>query len=181
MKDLESRCMQAVRLVKDFPKPGIQFMDLSALWGDPLLGAEIEQELAARITAEFGRIDAVVAIESRGFFFGIGLARILRVPFVAVRKSGKLPGPVWKVEYALEYGNGVLEMQLGSLPMGARVVIHDDVLATGGTACAAADLVRQEGGRVAGFAFLMEIEALGGRVACEKVAPVVRPLLPLTQ
>jgi adenine phosphoribosyltransferase len=181
MNELSTRCAQAVRLVRDFPKPGIRFMDLSRLWGDPELGPEIEEAIAQRVREHLGRIDAVVAIESRGFFFGVGLARVLNVPFVAARKAGKLPGPVWQVAYALEYGEGMLELQTGSLPFGGRILIHDDVLATGGTACAAAELVRMEGGRVAGFAFLLEIDGLGGRAVCEKVAPVVRPLLPSMQ
>jgi adenine phosphoribosyltransferase len=177
MHDIEARCAAAVREVIDFPKPGIRYKDLSGLWGNPELGKEIQQHLAQRIREAFGQIDAIVAIESRGFLFGVGIAQELRVPFVAVRKAGKLPGPVWRASYALEYGVDTVEMQMGALPLGARVVIHDDVLATGGTACAAAELVRSEGGRVAGFAFLLEIPALGGREACEKVAPVVRPLL----
>jgi adenine phosphoribosyltransferase len=147
------------------------------LWGDPVLGREIQAHLARRIRETLGTVDAVVAIESRGFMFGVGIAQALDVPFIAVRKAGKLPGPVWKATYALEYGEDTVEMQMGALPLGARVVIHDDVLATGGTACAAAELVRFEGGRVAGFAFLLEIQGLEGRKACEKVAPVVRPLL----
>ncbi|MGA1373862.1 MAG: adenine phosphoribosyltransferase [Flavobacteriales bacterium] len=177
MHDFETRCAAAVREVADFPRPGIRFKDLSALWGNPTLGKEIQAFMAHSIQTTLGTIDAVVAIESRGFLFGVGIAQALDVPFVAVRKAGKLPGPVWKAGYALEYGEDTVEMQMGALPMGARVVIHDDVLATGGTACAAAELVRFEGGRVAGFAFILEIPGLGGREVCEKVAPVVRPLL----
>jgi adenine phosphoribosyltransferase len=177
MHDFETRCAAAVREVVDFPRPGIRFKDLSGLWGNPALGKEIQIHMATRIRETLGTIDAVVAIESRGFLFGVGIAQALEVPFVAVRKAGKLPGPVWKASYALEYGEDTVEMQMGALPMGARVVVHDDVLATGGTACAAAELVRSEGGRVAGFAFILEIPGLGGREACEKVAPVVRPLL----
>jgi len=181
MNDLELRCQRAIRWVPNFPQPGIQFADLSGLWGDPALGEAIEQAMASWAREILGPIDAVVAVESRGFFLGVGLARVLKVPFVAVRKAGKLPGPVVQVNYALEYGEGRLELQVGSIPFGGRVLIHDDVLATGGTACAAAELVRLEGGRVAGFAFLLEISGLGGRANCEKVAPVVRPLLPSTR
>lgn len=181
MSDLVQRCSRAIRWVHDFPKPGIEFADLSGLWGDPVLGVAIESALAAAARETLGHVDAVVAVESRGFFFGVGLARALQVPFIAVRKAGKLPGPVVHVHYALEYGDGRLELQVGSIPFGGRVLIHDDVLATGGTACAAAELVRMEGGRVAGFAFLLEIDGLGGRARCEMVAPVVRPLLPSTR
>jgi adenine phosphoribosyltransferase len=147
MHELETRCAAAVREVVDFPRPGIRFKDLSGLWGNPDLGMEIQNHMALRIRETLGTIDAVVAIESRGFLFGVGIAQALHVPFVAVRKAGKLPGPVWKASYALEYGEDTVEMQMGALPMGARVVVHDDVLATGGTACAAADLVRSEDAR----------------------------------
>jgi adenine phosphoribosyltransferase len=117
-------------------------------------------------------IDAVVAIDSRGFIFGAPLASRLNTRFVPARKPGKLPADVVRVEYALEYGEAALEMHRDALPPEARVVVVDDLLATGGTAAAAGELVTSLGGSVAAFAFVIELDALGGRAKLDP-APVV--------
>jgi adenine phosphoribosyltransferase len=153
-----------IRDVPDFPRPGILFKDITPLLLEPAaLAASIEQ-LAARA----GRPDAIVAIESRGFVFGAGLALHWKVPFVPARKFGKLPGRTVRQVYALEYGEDALELHADALEPGERVVIVDDLLATGGTAAATARLVAQLGATVESMLFLIELKGLGGR---EKLAP----------
>jgi adenine phosphoribosyltransferase len=150
-----------IRRVADFPKPGIVFRDITPLLGDPALYARTIVAMMAPWRE--AAVTHVVGIESRGFLFGAPMALGLEVPFVPVRKPGKLPHTVEREEYALEYGTDALEMHADAIPAGARVLVVDDVLATGGTARATARLVRRIGGDVAGFAFLMELRALGGR------------------
>ena len=150
-----------IRDVPDFPIPGILFRDITPLLGDPdafKYVVEIFVEHCRR-----GRIDAVVGIESRGFIFGTPLAYVLGVPFVPVRKAGKLPAARMSVEYALEYGSAQLDIHQDALLPEQRVVIVDDLLATGGTAAATAELVQLVGGRVAEFLFLVELSFLNGR------------------
>jgi adenine phosphoribosyltransferase len=151
-----------VRLVPDFPKPGILFRDITPLLQNPAgFRAAIEQLAAG--TATMGSLDYVVGIESRGFILGAALAQHLGLGFVPVRKRGKLPPPVLSQTYTLEYGQDELQLQAHALHPGNRVVIVDDVLATGGTAAATAELVAQSGAQVGGFAFLIELAFLSGR------------------
>jgi adenine phosphoribosyltransferase len=150
-----------LRDVPDFPKPGILFKDITPLLADPRALHITLDLLAQRFIGE--HIDAVVGVESRGFIFGGALSARLNASFVPVRKPGKLPWKKDRVAYALEYGEAELEMHLGSIAEGARVIIVDDLLATGGTANAAAELARRQGGLVAGFAFVVELDFLGGR------------------
>jgi adenine phosphoribosyltransferase len=150
-----------IRDVPDFPKPGIVFKDITPLLGDGVAFAACIDLLAERIGAL--RPEALVGIESRGFIFGAPVARALGVGFVPVRKPGKLPARTRRVEYALEYGTDALEMHHDALAHGRRVVIIDDVLATGGTAAAAGRLVEEAGGNLAGFAFAIELGFLAGR------------------
>ena len=152
-----------LRNVPDFPKPGILFKDITPLLGDPRAFAITLDLLAQRFIGE--GVDAVVGVESRGFIFGGALAARLNASFVPVRKPGKLPAAKDRVAYALEYGEAELEMHKGSLAENARVVIVDDLLATGGTARAAAELTRKQGARVAAYAFVVELDFLGGREA----------------
>ena len=160
MSDLSSR----IRDIPDFPKKGIIFKDITPLLGDPALFALAIEQLAARVA----KPDAVVAIESRGFIFGAPLALRWGVPFVPARKFGKLPGKTVRQVYSLEYGEDTLELHADALPKGARVVVLDDLLATGGTAAAAIQLVRQLGATVSAALFVIELEGLGGRA---KLAP----------
>ncbi len=150
-----------IRDVPDFPKKGIVFKDIAPLlWRPDAFRAAIE-----RLAACVPRPDAVVAIESRGFIFGTGLALHWGVRLVPARKFGKLPGRTVREQYSLEYGEDVLELQADSLERGQRVVVVDDLLATGGTASAAAKLVERLGASVEAMLFLIELDGLGGRDA----------------
>ena len=150
-----------IRDVPDFPTPGVLFRDITPLLRDPAAFSRALDVMAGAV-AEL-RAEAVVGIESRGFLFGTPIASRLGLPFVPVRKAGKLPAARMSVEYSLEYGNSQLDIHADALPRGQRAVIVDDVLATGGTARAAAKLVELVGGTVAGVVFLIEIATLGGR------------------
>lgn len=156
-----------IRTVPHFPKPGILFKDITPLLADPKGFHIVLDSLAQRFIGE--HVDVVVGIESRGFIFGSALAARLNASFVPVRKSGKLPAAVDRVSYELEYGTAELEMHKDSISDGAKVLVVDDLLATGGTAQATAELVRKQGGYVAAFAFVVELDFLGGR---EKLLPV---------
>jgi adenine phosphoribosyltransferase len=150
-----------VRDVPNFPKPGILFRDITPLLADPKAFHIVLDTLAEQFIGD--HIDAVVGIESRGFIFGGALAARLNASFVPVRKGGKLPYRVDRVSYSLEYGEAELEMHRDSLPEGTSVIVMDDLLATGGTAAAAAELVHRQGAYVAGYAFVVELESLDGR------------------
>jgi adenine phosphoribosyltransferase len=150
-----------IRSVPDFPRPGVMFRDITPLVQDPAAYQYAVDALLERI--EPLRPDAIVAIESRGFLFGAPVALRLGLPFVPVRKPGHLPAEHMSVEYALEYGEGQLDIHVDALERGQRAVIVDDLLATGGTAAAAAELVRRLSASVAGFAFVIELTFLGGR------------------
>ncbi len=154
-----------IRDVPDFPQPGILFRDITPLLADPRGFHIVLDALAHRFVGE--HIDAVVGIESRGFIFGGALAARLNASFVPVRRPGKLPHRTDKVSYSLEYGESELEMHRDSLAEDARVLIVDDLLATGGTAAAAAELVDRQGAKVHAFAFIIELESLGGRSRLE--------------
>jgi adenine phosphoribosyltransferase len=158
---MTSDLRQYIRDVPDFPSPGILFRDITPLLRDPdAFGLALD--LMTTACADL-RADAVVGIESRGFLFGTPIADRLKLPFVPVRKAGKLPAAHMSVEYSLEYGDAQLDIHADALTRGQRAVIIDDVLATGGTARATASLVELVGGRVAGLVFLIELPALGGR------------------
>jgi adenine phosphoribosyltransferase len=159
-------CRSLIRDVPDFPKPGIVFKDITPLLANPRALHIVLDGIAERFIGE--HIDAIVGIEARGFIFGGALAARLNASFVPVRKPGKLPAAVDRVEHVTEYSRDALEMHKGSLREESRVVIVDDVLATGGTAQAAAKLVHRQGGYVIGFAFVVELSFLGGR---EKLLP----------
>lgn len=155
--DLASR----IRDIADFPKPGIQFKDITTLLKDgPSFKAAIDGLLA-----QIGdrQVDAVVGMESRGFIFGAPVAYALGVGFVPVRKLGKLPAEVVSVEYDLEYGSATLEMHKDALAPGARVLVVDDLLATGGTVAGTIELVKQLQGEIVALAFLIELTFLKGR------------------
>ncbi|MFJ8462634.1 S-methyl-5-thioribose-1-phosphate isomerase [Streptomyces swartbergensis] len=144
----------------DYPEPGVVFRDLSALYAQPGLLAG----LAARVDEEFGgAYDRVLAVESRGFVLGAALAARTGTPLTLARKPGKLPGPVHSADYSLEYGTDRLELRKSAIAPGERVLCVDDVLATGGTLAAAAQLVRDSGAEVAGMAVVLELAGLGGR------------------
>ncbi len=163
---IEERIKSAVRDVPDFPKPGILFKDITPILSNPILCEEIEEEFL--IVFDEMDIDAIAGIESRGFLFGMSLAKQLSVPFVPVRKKGKLPYKTIAYEYELEYGASIIEMHTDVITKGMNVLIHDDLLATGGTAAATAELVKMQDAKVAGFAFIVELDFLNGRKMLEK-------------
>jgi adenine phosphoribosyltransferase len=158
---LLERLRAGVRDVPDFPKPGVVFKDITPLLGEAKLFAEALQAMAERASPL--RPGKVVAIESRGFLFGGALANLLGVGLVPVRKPGKLPWRRVGRSYALEYGTDSLEMHEDALPAGERVLVVDDVIATGGTAKAVGELIESVGAQVAGFSFLIELAFLEGR------------------
>ncbi len=160
-----------IRDVPDFPKPGVVFRDITPVLAHP----EGLDTLIEGLAAPFMGIGIalVVGIESRGFILGAPVARQLNCGFVPVRKPGKLPRATYNVEYALEYGTDRLEMHQDAITPGQRVLIVDDVIATGGTAGAAAKLIEQAGGKLAGFAFAIELMFLNGRQNLPDNVPVV--------
>jgi adenine phosphoribosyltransferase len=155
-----ARLAAALRVVPDFPRPGILFRDITTLVGDPVLFHEAVDELANACRP--GPVDTIVGIEARGFLLGGALAYVLGAGFVPVRKQGRLPAAVESVAYSLEYGEAILEMHTDALSAGHRVLIVDDLLATGGTASATVDLVERMGATVSRLVFLVELSGLGG-------------------
>jgi adenine phosphoribosyltransferase len=151
-----------LRDVPDFPKPGILFKDITPMLASPEAMQAATDQLAA---LDFGQVDKIAGIESRGFLFGVPLAMKLGIGFVPIRKPGKLPAQTRRVEYALEYGTDAIEIHEDAVAAGERVLIVDDLLATGGTMGAAAELVQACGGEVAGCAFVIELAFLQGRSA----------------
>ena len=162
-----AHCRALIRDIPDFPTPGILFKDITPLLADPRAFHIVLDQLAERFIGE--HIDAVVGVEARGFIFGGALAARLNASFVPARKPGKLPGASDRVTFRTEYSSAALEMHKDSFPEESRVIIVDDVLATGGTARAAAELVRKQNGYVVAFAFVIELSFLGGR---ERLLPV---------
>ena len=158
---LEARLREAIRDIPDFPKEGIIFRDITPLVREPELLRLTVNELLAPFRGE--HIDAVAGMEARGFIFASLAAWELRLPFIPLRKPGKLPYDVQSVSYDLEYGSAALEVHIDAAAPGERVLLVDDLLATGGTARASCDLVRQLGAEVVGCAFVIELVALAGR------------------
>jgi len=160
-----------IRDVADYPQPGVVFKDITPLLAD---GAALGAVVTA-LAAGYGRVDKVAGIEARGFILAAPVACHLGAGFVPVRKEGKLPAPTFAQSYQLEYGTATIEVHQDAFAPGDRVLIVDDVLATGGTAEAATDLVRRDGGEVAGIAVILELAFLGGRAKLAGVG--VRSLL----
>jgi adenine phosphoribosyltransferase len=160
---LETRLRATIRDVPDFPKPGILFKDITPVLSDPELFSQVTNAL----TAPYGSagVTHVAAVEARGFILGAPVALALGVAFVPVRKAGKLPARAVREEYVLEYGTDALEVHDDVFSAGARVLVIDDVLATGGTAAAACRLIERAGGTIVGLSFLMELICLTGRDA----------------
>lgn len=160
LTDLADIVRENIREIPDYPSPGVLFRDITPLLANgPAFGALIDA-LAEHYE---GQVDAVAGLESRGFILAAPLALHLGVGMITVRKAGKLPGPVIGVDYALEYGTARMELRPDTIHEGQRILIIDDVLATGGTARASVQLVEQAGGVVVGLAMLMELTDLAGR------------------
>lgn len=154
-----------IRSISDFPKPGVQFRDITPLLSNPKASEACVTKLIEMLEGQ--QIDKVAAVESRGFFFGILLAQRLGVGFVPIRKPGKLPYEVLSETYDLEYGTDALEIHKDAISKGERILLHDDVLATGGTALAASRLIERLEGKLIQCNFLIEIEMLNGRQKLE--------------
>jgi adenine phosphoribosyltransferase len=152
---------RAIRNVPDFPKPGIQFKDITPVLADARLFAGTIDLLTEKFSP--GSVDSVVGIDARGFIFAAAAALKLRAGFVPVRKKGKLPHKAHEQDYALEYGSATVAMHIDALKPGARVLLIDDLLATGGTAAAATSLVRKLGAEILEISFLIELKFLNGR------------------
>jgi adenine phosphoribosyltransferase len=163
-----------IRTVPDFPKPGVQFRDITTLLKDAAGFRAIVDRLAA--TYRGRRIDKVAGIESRGFIVGAALASELRVGFVPIRKAGKLPAENFGQDYQLEYGTDRLEVHRDAVTRGERVLLVDDLIATGGTAEAALKLIAMGGGEIVGCAFVIDLPDLGGRERLERLGYPVNAL-----
>jgi len=165
--DLDERLRELIREVPDFPKKGISFKDLTPLMAAPEAFRAAVDAMAARCAKSGWRIDRVACPEARGFIFGAALAYRLGVGMAPIRKPGKLPYKTARMEYALEYGTDAVEMHIDAVSPGQRILLVDDVLATGGTLQACVRLVEKAGGIVAGCAFVVELAFLSGRKKLE--------------
>jgi adenine phosphoribosyltransferase len=166
---LQEELDQVIRTVPDFPKPGIQFKDITPLLENPDLSRRTLDRMKELVKPL--QPDCIIGVESRGFLFGMSLAIELGVPFVTVRKKGKLPYKTVTYKYDLEYGSAEVEMHVDSIKPGWKVLVHDDLLATGGTAAAAAELALMQGGQLAGFCFLVELGFLNGKEKLKSYSP----------
>ena len=162
---LSKKIDDVIRDVKDFPKQGIVFKDITPVLANPELCSDISDYLSTHLPEETTKI---IGIESRGFLFGFPMAIKSKTPFILIRKKGKLPFKKVSLQYNLEYGKEEIEMHIDSVNRGDKVVIHDDLLATGGTAAAAAKMVRSMGADIIGFSFLVELDFLNGRNILEE-------------
>jgi adenine phosphoribosyltransferase len=160
MTELEARIKNTIRTIADFPIKGIQYKDITTLFLDYELCNDIADFLAEKSR---GKVDIVCGVESRGFLFGAQIAQKLGLPFIMVRKAGKLPGETIREDYQLEYGTASIEIHKGFIKEGQRALIHDDLLATGGTANATASLIQKFGAVPSQFSFIVELSYLHGR------------------
>jgi adenine phosphoribosyltransferase len=172
---LQERIISVIRDVPDFPKPGILFKDITPVLADAKLCSAIADEFYHQFKSK--KIDGIIGVESRGFLFGMMLAQKFNVPFIPVRKKGKLPHKTIFYEYELEYGTAIVEMHTDAIREGDNILIHDDLLATGGTAAAAAELVKMQNANIAGFAFLIGLDFLKGKNILEKYSKEIFTLI----
>lgn len=168
-QSIKSLLLENIRSVKDFPKKGIIFKDITPLLNDSYLLELTSMLLAKPFRGQ--QIDHVAGLESRGFLFGTNLAQDLHAGFIPIRKPGKLPAETEEVNYELEYGTDSLEIHSDAIKPGAKVLIHDDLIATGGSAEAATKLIEKLGGVVIGYSFVMEIGDLDGAAKLKKSVP----------
>jgi adenine phosphoribosyltransferase len=173
-QDLIKKLEETIENIPDFPIPGIQFKDISPIFLNPKL---YENVIADLVEFSKGKVDAVCGIESRGYLFGIAIAVALEVPFILIRKAGKLPPPIISEKYDLEYGSAIIETREGQIKPGQRILIHDDLLATGGTTEAAAKLVEKQGATVSQFSFLIGLKGLNGEEKLKKFKAEVYHIL----
>ncbi len=171
---LEQEIKSVIRDVPDFPKPGILFKDITPILLQPFL----MEKMVAKIIEQFKNtpIDAVAGIESRGYLFGLLIAQALKVPFIMIRKEGKLPAKTIKESYDLEYGSATIEVHSDAITPNTNILIHDDLLATGGTAIAAAKLIQQKA-NVIGFSFIINLSFLNGVSKLTPIQPNIQSLI----
>lgn len=158
--NIQEQLKLTIRDIPNFPKEGILFKDITPLFLNPLLTKQVVEALVNQVKDL--KIDAIAGIESRGFLLGILMAQKLEIPFILIRKAGKLPGKVIKKSYSLEYGEAIIEVQEDVLTPNSNILIHDDLLATGGTALAAKELISQKA-NVVGYSFLVDLTFLNGK------------------
>ena len=173
-EELIKRLEATIENIPDFPIPGIQFKDISPIFLDPKLYEDVIGDL---VKFSRGKVNAVCGIESRGYLFGIAVAVALDVPFILIRKKGKLPPPVISEKYDLEYGSAEIETREGQIKKGQKILIHDDLLATGGTTEAAAKLVQKQGADVVQFSFLIGLKDLNGEEKLRKFGADIYSIL----
>ncbi|NCD70952.1 adenine phosphoribosyltransferase [Mucilaginibacter agri] len=173
---IDQQIKAVIRDIADFPKPGIVFKDITPILKDPALCNGIVDAFIDQLKGT--RVDVVAGVESRGFLFGLTLANKLGVPFVPVRKAGKLPFSIKQKVYELEYGTATIELHTDAFEPGQHVLIHDDLLATGGTVTAASELIEEMGGVVAGFTFVVGLNFLNGK---ERIAPLCDKIVVLAE
>jgi adenine phosphoribosyltransferase len=172
---ISSKLKAVIRDIPDFPKPGILFKDITPIFQDADLCTEVVDAFVGQLKDT--EIDVIAGIESRGFLFGLMLANRLGVPFVLIRKVGKLPYKKFQQIYDLEYGSAIIEIHADAFEWGQKVLIHDDLLATGGTVEAATKLIQQLGGEVSGYCFLTTLDFLNGK---DKLEPYTKNIISLT-
>ncbi len=175
MREIEQRLKRAIREVPDFPIKGVNFKDISPIFLDPQLVYDSAVSIASYFQGK--GITKVLGIESRGFLLGTMIAKELNAGFVLVRKAGKLPPQTQAISYTLEYGNATIEVSKEAIHKGDRILIHDDLLATGGTARAAAELVSILGAEMVGFGFLVNLSFLGGFEKLKQISPEIQALI----
>jgi adenine phosphoribosyltransferase len=163
---IEQKVKDAIRDIPDFPKKGIIFKDITPILQNPQLCTEIIEDIKEKVKDL--NIQGVAGIESRGFLIGVPLAIALNVPFILIRKKGKLPYETVSYKYDLEYGSAEIEMHTDAVSKGQNILLHDDLLATGGSASAAAELIQMQGANVTAINFLVELSFLKGREVIEK-------------
>lgn len=172
---IDRKLRSTVRDILDFPKPGIVFKDITPILQDPVLSREVVDAFIEQL--EGVELDVVVGVESRGFFFGMMLAERLNLPFVPIRKPGKLPYATIRQSYDLEYGSSTIEIHEDAFPAGSRILLHDDLLATGGTIIAASKLIEQMEGTVSAMAFVISLDFLGAKKQLESYCNKVISLI----
>lgn len=155
---LEEHLKEIIRDIPDFPQPGIVFKDITPVLKDQVLCSQIVDAFVEQLASL--EIDVIAGIESRGFLFGMMLANRLNVPFIPIRKQGKLPFKTISESYKLEYGQATIEVHEDAFPAGTKVLLHDDLLATGGTVVAASKLIQKLGGTIAGYSFVISLDFL---------------------
>ena len=164
-----------IREIPDFPKEGINFKDITPLLLDKNISDDIIDTFIDSVKDL--KVDAIVGIESRGFLFGLLLANKMGIPFIPIRKVGKLPGDTLKYKYELEYGEAEVEIHINDVEKGWNILIHDDLLATGGTACAAAELINQLNANIVAFTFIVSLHALNGEERLQKYSDNIISLI----